>query len=828
MGHPDTSVKGAGSVISRIGLSLVFTLVLTWSSLMAQPPGMGSSGEPGRRGGSITGSVVDSMAHAPLEYANIVLFDGQTGAQVDGTISHKDGRFELARLPAGVFDIEIKFMGYHARRIQDIRLAPPGMAVDLGTIGLRRAVIALDEIEVSAEKPDMVFKIDKKVINVDKQIAARSGTAVDVLENVPSITVDIEGNVSLRGSSSFTVLIDNRPTVLEPNEVLQQIPASTIDNIEIITNPSAKYDPDGVSGIINIITKKSKQGGVSGIVNLNGGLDYTYGGDFLVSYRRDNINAYLGMDYSRRESPGTVKTENRTRSDTVTSFVNSAGDSRWTRRRYNGKAGIEIGFTPRDLLSLEGRGGRTSWGRNADERFEEWMEPGDGHSRYGSHSESERTGDFYQGSMDLQHRFDDNGHELLGKAVVVRYEGDEESKTELLDAGSSITSGRRTYEDGPSTRLRFDLDYTLPLNEERRFEAGFQSRFDRMKTTSKFSEYDTSSAGYEFRPEYSHTTEYERDIHAVYALYAGALGPVGYQGGLRTEYVDRRVTLVGQEAFALDRWDFFPTLHMSYEYSAGHQMMASYTRRIDRPRSWYLEPFITWSDAYNVRQGNPSLKPEYVDSYELGYQKHFGPSMVSLEAYYRLTHNKVERVQSVYEENVILHTVENVGKDYTFGAEVMLNLGVARWWNVNLMGNLYDYRIEGRLYGSDFAEESFNWRVRANNTFRLTGSTRLQINGFYNSPTASAQGEREGFSSTDMALRQDFMNRTLSLAVQVRDVFRTGKFEFTSEGPDFYSHREFKRKAPSVSLTLTYSFNNYKQKQEEPEDRDMFGGEEEF
>ena len=814
---------------SHIGLLAVLISVLTCSSLTAQPSGAGDRGASERRGGSIRGSVVDSVAQAPLEYANIILFDNQTGSQVDGTISHKDGHFEIAPLRPGTFDLEIKFMGFHAKRIEDVRLMPPEMAVDLGTIALRRAVIALDGVEVSAEKPDMVFKIDKKVINVDKQITARAGTAVDVLENVPSVTVDIEGNVSLRGSSSFTVLIDNRPTVLEPNEVLQQIPASTIDNIEIITNPSAKYDPDGVSGIINIITKKSKQGGISGIVNLNGGLDYKYGGDFLVSYRRENVNAYVGMDYNRRESPGKVGSERRTYRDTVASFVNSGGDSRWERTMYSGKTGVEIGLTPRDLLSLEARGGRRSWGRNADEDFDEWTVPGDDHNRYMSHGESERTGDFYQGSMDLQHRFDDDGHEVLGKAVVVRYDGDSESVTELLDTDKVLSSGRRSVEDGPSTRLRFDLDYTLPLNGDKRFEAGYQSRVDRSENASKFYEYDTLSVRYEFRPEFSHTTEYERDIHAIYALYAGALGRLGYQGGLRTEYVDRLVTLVGEdETFTIDRWDFFPTFHMSYGLAEGHQVMVSYTRRIDRPRHWYLAPFITWSDAYTVRRGNPSLKPEYIDSYELGYQKHFGPSMISLEAYYRLTHNKVERVQSVYQDNVILHTVDNVGKDYTFGTEIMLNLGLAKWWNINLMGNLYDYRVEGTLYDEDFSEESFNWRVRANNTFRLTKSTRFQVNGFYNSPTISAQGEREGFYLTDVGFRQDFMNRTLSAALQVRDIFRTGKFEFTSEGPDFYSHREFTRKSPSVTLTLTYNFNNYKPEREDTEDRDMFGGEEEF
>jgi outer membrane receptor protein involved in Fe transport len=814
-------------VTLRTGLMALFILTLGVGTLMAQPPGGNAQGEPGRGGGVITGSVVDSVAQAPLQYANIILFDQRTGSQVDGTISLKDGTFRLAPVRPGVFDLEIKFMGFSARRIEGIRVAPPDMGVDLGIIPLRRAVIALEEVEVAAERPDLVFKIDKKVINVDKQIAARGGTAVDVLENVPSVTVDIEGNVSLRGSSSFTVLIDNKPTILEPNEVLQQIPASTIDNIEIITNPSAKYDPDGVSGIVNVITKKTKQGGISGIVNLGGGLDYKYGGDFLVSHRTEKLNTYLGLDYNKREMPGTVDSENRTYRDTTASFINSSGTQRSERTRYSGKFGVEMNLSASDRFGIEAQAGRWAWGREANETFTETEDPG-GERRYLSTSELERTGDFYEATLDYRRDFDGDGHGISGRAVAIRYDGEEETKTELLDIDDAVSNGRRSVEHGPSDRLRFEVDYVLPLNEESSLEAGLQSRIDRMETNSEFYEYVPDSL-YVFRPEFSHSTEYQRDIHSAYVLYAGSLGRLGYQGGIRTEYVDRAMTLVGEdETFSIDRWDFFPTFHTSYEFSEGNQMMASYTRRIDRPRSWYLEPFLTWTDAYNVQQGNPDLKPEYIDSYELGYQKHFGPSMVSLEAYYRVTHNKTERVQSVYQDNVILNSVENVGKDYVFGSEVMLNLGLIKWWHISLMGNLYDYRVEGTLYDEDFSEESFNWRIRANNTFSVTKSTRLQFNGFYNSPTVRAQGEREGFYVADVAIRQDFLKRTLSLALQVRDVFRTGRFEFTSEGPGFYTHREFERKSPVVRLTLTYNFNNYKPEREIEEDRDLFGGEEEF
>jgi outer membrane receptor protein involved in Fe transport len=805
---------------------LCVTAALVAGTAAAQPVERGA--RAGAGGSAITGRVIDGVGKAPLEYANVILFDAADSAQVDGTITAKDGAFRLAPVRPGVYDLEIKFMGFQAKRIEDIRLKPQEQA-DVGVVSLDRAVISLEAVEVSAEKPDLVFKIDKKVINVDKQIAARGGTAVDVLENVPSVTVDIEGNVSLRGSSSFTVLVDDKPTVLEPSEVLQQIPASTIENIEIITNPSAKFDPDGVSGIVNVITKKGQPGGTSGIVNLNGGLNYTYGGDFLLSRKGGKVNTYLGLNYNRRESPGSSRSLSKTMSDTLESIIESSGDSRWKRIMYSGKAGLEINPSLSDFLSFEGEGASRTWGRNSNENFDEWTTPGDDHDIHRSHNESERGSDSFQGSAYYRHGFDTDGHQLTARAVFTHEKGDEESETELRDRLGATTSGRRSTEDGPENQVRLKADYTLPFDKERKFEAGYDGRFDRSRTDSKFCEFVPDSAGYVFRPEYSHTTEYERDIHALYALYAGGWGKLGYQAGIRTEYVDRLVRLEGEgESYSTDRWDFFPTLHLSYRYSEGNQLMASYTRRIDRPRSWYLEPFLTWSDAYNVRQGNPSLKPEYIDSYEMGYQKDFGANMVSVETYYRVTHNRTERVESVYQDNVLLHSVDNVGKDYTFGSDVMVNLTPVKLWNLSLMGNLYDYRVKGVLYDEPFSEESFTWRIRANNTFKVTGSMRIQVTSFYNSRRVSAQGDRKGFYSTNLGVRQDFMKRTLSLSLQVRDVFRNGRYRFTSEGPGFYNRNEFRRRSPSVWLTLTYNFNNYKPEREVPEEGERFEGIDEF
>ena len=312
-------------------------------------------------------------------------------------------------------------------------------------------------------------------------------------------------------------------------------------------------------------------------------------------------------------------------------------------------------------------------------------------------------------------------------------------------------------------------------------------------------------------PEYTHAAEYMRDIHSAYTMYSGEWGRLGYQGGLRGEYTNRRIEIVDEnERFTINRWDFFPTVHFSYKPADKHQLSASYGRRIQRSNSWFLRPVLTWVDAYTVTMGNPDLKPEYIDSYELGYQRTFGKHLFSLGAYYRITHNKVERVRSVYEAGVILQSVENVGTDYTFGAECMLNVDTWKWWNVNLMSNFYDYRVTGELYGAAFSRQSFTWTARFNNTFRIGGSTRIQLNGNYNGPTISSQGRVENTFRVDGAVRQEFLDKRLSIILQVRDIFHTDGYEYTWEGSDFYYSGSTSRNAPIVMLTLDYNFNNYK------------------
>ncbi|MEO0077874.1 MAG: outer membrane beta-barrel family protein, partial [candidate division WOR-3 bacterium] len=351
--------------------------------------------------------------------------------------------------------------------------------------------------------------------------------------------------------------------------------------------------------------------------------------------------------------------------------------------------------------------------------------------------------------------------------------------------------------------------YSLPLRIEDKFEAGVQAALHRARSESRVWEYDTVVDSFRYRPEYSPTVTYADNVTAVYAQYAGKSSELGFQPGLRVEYSDRLVSS-GSGEYRFRRWDYFPTMHLSYELPAHQQVMASYTRRIERPRGWELWPFESRQDAYNVRRGNPDLKPEITDAFEAGWQMPLGASRVSVEGYYRITHDKIERLRSVYEPGVILHTAANVGADYSLGSELLLDLQLLRWWRMNLSGDIYDYRITGRYKDQDFSNSSFNWSGRLANDFSLPTQTRIQLNLRYESPKATAQGRDAGRLMSETAVRQQFFNRQLSVAFQVRDLMGAGGFESTSEGSQFYNYFRLRQQSPTISLNLTWNFNNYR------------------
>lgn len=783
---------------------LVVLLLFVVQSLYSQP-----SIETERVPYIVTGKVIDKYSGKPMEYSTVVLLSPVDSSQVDGIATDVDGTFKITTKNGGKYILHVGFIGYNSYQ-KEINIEENSRHLDVGEIMLIPRTENIDEVVVTANEHSVEYQIDKKVVHVSEQYTAISGTAVDILENVPSIQVDIEGNVSLRGNSNFTVLIDDRPTVLDANEALQQIPAGMIKDIEIITNPSAKYDPEGTAGIINIVTKKRSLEGISGIAHLDVGLDDKYGGDFLLNYRNEHYNVFVGGDITDRTYPGSRRTENFTYG-TDTTYLTQDGTHRRGWKRYSARAGFEWFPNDKNTLTLSGRFGTRGHEGTTNATFKEWSTANPVKEVYESDEYGDRAGNYFALNSEYSRQFSSKKHKLDVQLMLYQRKGESKSVNTLLNASNEITNGQKSLEGGPSQGLRYRVNYNHPFSEKLRVEAGAQGRLRDSEEWNEVYYYDLVNENYEIQPLFSHTSNYARSIHAGYALMSGELNNFGYQLGFRSEYTYRDIRMENvDDVFNINRWDYFPTVHFSYQLPKDHQLMASYSRRIDRPRGWYLEPFYTWSDAYNIRRGNPGLIPEYINSYELGYQKKLNKNSFSLELYYRTTENRIEGIRSVYDENVMLRTYENVGTDYSLGTEVMFNVNLFKWWETSLTGNFYDYRVKGELEDVSFDKHSFTWSSRWSHIFNIAENTRLQINPSYRSPELEAQEKEAGFFYMHGAVRQSFYDNKLNLTLQVRDIFSTGKHESTIDTDSFYNYRLYEHKAPMIMLNVTWRINNYK------------------
>jgi outer membrane receptor protein involved in Fe transport len=796
--------------------------------------------DPSSKSGKIRGVILDNTTNEAVEYATIALYKESDSSLVTGTISDFTGHFKIDDLEFGSYYLKISFIGYENKITNSFTLSEGNDNQNLGEIYIVSLAEELEEFEVLGEKKAIEYRIDKKIINVDKQITSEGGTAVDVLENNPSIQVDVEGNVTLRGSSGFTVLIDGRPTILEPSDILRQIPSSSIENIEIITNPSAKYNPDGATGIINIITKKSPFEGLSGIANVTAGRFGEFGADIQLNYRVNKFNFILSADYDKRYRPAYTTNNRLTFKNDTTTYLDAYGNTDRERLTSRISGGIEYEPTKNDFVAVSAGYGSWKMNSNSTIRYDEYTDPLYFDFSFNSVDQVLRGGDYFEIDGYYQHVFPKKEkntlipdslssaerkgfrakteHKLKFEVNYQYRNIDEESTNQLSSLENELFAATKNIENGPSESYQYNLDYTLPLRKEDKLEAGLQYRMGTSVDNTELWLFNNSTGIIEQIPAFSNSIDYFRNIGSAYLIYAGVQKKFGYQLGIRTEYTDRKIAVGDTATYTIDRWDYFPTIHLSYDLGNDQQIMASYSRRIERPRSWWLEPFVTWQDAYNVRQGNPSLKPEYIDSFDFGYIKEFGNNFFSLEGYYRVTHNVVSRVQSIYIADVLLTKPENVGEDYSLGIEAMLSLRLTKWWNMDISGNLFNYRMDGELIYStnegDVAEkldrESTNWNSRLNNTFSLWKNGVFQLNSRYNSASINAQGTSEGFFTLDAAFKVSFFEKSLTANLQARNLLGTAVREYSVEGFDFNSYYKYEPRYPSVSLTLAYRFNNFK------------------
>jgi len=804
--------------IVRTGNILALLLITGIMAIKAQGPNT-SAGAEATAGGYVTGVIQDSSARGPIEYATVGLFRQSDSTLVNGTVTDQSGAFMLKGIPNGQYYLEASFIGYNKKIIR-VFLTSQSHAVDVGLVGLHLNVTQIADVQIVAQNPRVEYKIDKKVVNISQDLTATGGSLVNALENTPSIQVDVEGNVTLRGSGNFQLLIDGKPSVIQGSEGLQQIPSTAVQSVEIITSPSAKYDPDGDAGIINVIMKKQKTTGIGGVINASIGTRNKYTADFLINFRKKKINYFVGGEYANFEFHNRGEGEKRTYSGDSATYQTSNVNGVFHRQAFNLKTGFDYTISDNSTLSLSGGVGKRSMSRDFMSRNHWYDEPFAKDSFYRENSLSKDEDRFYNLNLDFLKKYSEKDHSLQASAYFSASTEDEtdedvirrtNDRYELVGQQPART---RSGENNSESELRLELDYIRPLGKGK-LETGLQSRWDMDKGDYVYEDYLPLGNEWVYNDTISNSLNYLNAMQSAYGIYNGPLGKFEYQAGLRAEYDYRRLEqITSSENFVYNKFHFFPSFYIIRKLSDVHQFQFTYTRRIHRPNEWQLNPFKQFRGSNNVVYGNPALKPEFTNSFELNYQHTLKKGFVSLETYYRGTTGKITQISGIdmlSGKQVFTNTSINADRDHSLGIELMANLDITKWWSVNVTGNLFRYQLDGKVEGEDVTSVSTTWNTNYSTMFKLGDNTRIQLMGFYNGPSKTLQGKRDGFFVTNAAIRRDFMKKKLTVSLNARDIFATGKWSFTSEGSSFYTYNRFSREAPVVTLNLSYRINNYRQ-----------------
>ncbi len=823
--------------IKIILVGLIIMLSTTGIVLSQVPPPRTNPGLSNvTKNGKIKGKIIDAETKEVMEYANVAVYRQQDSKLITGGITNATGDFEISELAPGEYYVEANFIGFAMTKVKDVKISPNLTTVDMGTIELAVDRTRVEEVEVVAERNRVEYKIDKKVINVTNDINAAGGSAVTVLENTPSVEVDIDGNVSLRGSTSFTVLIDGRPSVLSGSDALKQIPSSAIQNIEIITNPSVKYDPDGMAGIINVVMKKNVLAGINGIVNVNLGTGEKYGADVLVNYKTKKYNILFGANWNDNTDYGKMKSTRETYSADTINYLTTDGRRDQTRAGQTIKGGFDYYFTDNTSVNASAELGQFNFDAIGGGNLHEYQDPANIDIYFIQNNNSGRNNNFISANTSFLTKFDEDGtHKLEGSFNYRNRDGlsnetiDEQLADENYNPTDTYLSRIITSEDDISNDYRLKLDYTRPMNEGAKFEAGLQSRIESETEDFKFTEYDPVGDSFVDNPLYTSNMIFREAIHAIYSTYSGNIKAIQYVLGLRGEYTNRVIDHQSADSkkYELDRFDYFPSAHFSYKLVDNSEFMASYSRRINRPDGRDLDPFPNYINQYTIRIGNPELKPEYTDSYEFSYMRKYGSSFVSLETFYRTTNDLMTRIQK-QEGDIMYMTMDNLNRDQSLGGEIMGNINATKWLLINASFSLYNYKLMGDVSGQSVDKESTNYSGRLNGTVKFSSDSRFQLTGFYRGPSVSAQGEMKGMAFANLSYRQDFMKKKLSATLSVRDVFGTMKMEGSSSGDGFKSTFKMQREPRVLMLTLSYKINNYKMDRQAPTDQQGGGMEDAF
>ena len=795
---------------------LITIVIMTCSHLRAQ---------------SIKGVVIDQLEGAPLEYSSVALFNVTDSTLVSGTVSDIQGAFLIDNFKPGSYYLTIQFVGYDTRYINNLEITGNQM-LDFGEVALAANQKLLDEIQISGEKATSYHKIDRQIFDAGQFQSSQGGTATDVIRNLPAVNVNAEGDITVRGAGGFVVLLNGRPVQSSPSLLLNQLPANAIENVEVITAPSAKYDPEGKAGIINIITKKGATDGLFVQVNAKVGLpsieDYDnadtaprYGADFSMSYRKNKWDFSLGGSYLRNDISG------RRVGDVYTIIGNkytrfpSDGERSFDEYSFSGRFTIDYQANERNNLSLGFYAGERSKDRTADilyyDNYGVDLSENDTlyNLQYYNPNLRIRRGDFVLGSIDYTHKFKDESQ--LSSSVLYEYTMLGGPTTNLnLSWPTLLDTLQDQYNtnDNPLHGVRVSLDYVKPIKIGK-LEAGYQYRHLDHTGDFFYEERVIGTNQWNLIPEFSSSVDLTRQIHSVYAQLGGKAGRLEYSAGLRTEVMDRSLRLKNQTIDSTYNYDFvqlYPSANLLYDAGAGLKMKAAYSRRVERTTTFKMNPFPEREHSETFEQGDPNLLPEFIDIVELGLIKDFGNNSAYATGYFQHVENLINRVNTVYNDTILNRIYSNVGVANSLGLEIGVELNPFDWWQIFAGTNIYNYRIAGEFDNRPVETQSTIYSITANTTFKISPTLNVQWNLNYFSDRNTAQGEDSRYLSPNLTVRKTFWDNKLAATIQWLNMdmgwLPTNEQRITTwRENEFFTTTNYIYEVDVVMLNLSYTFN---------------------
>lgn len=746
------------------------------------------------------GTVVDASNSEPLPNAVVLL--NTANAEPIQTVTDFDGVFHLDGPQAGV-TIEVRFIGFEDAIISNYTVS--GNTVNLGEISLKAISTNLTEVEITAERSTVEFRMDKRVFNVGADISSTGMGALDVLNNVPSVNVDIEGSVSLRGNSGVQILINGKPSVLadEGSNALGSITADMIESIEVITNPSAKYQAEGTSGIINIILKKEEKRGLNGSISLNTGYPNNHSIGGSINFRTEDFNFFTQFGAGYRTYPNYGQTRSFNSSDSTTIESSSYGDK--NEQFYNITIGTDYYINDFNTITLSGSLAYEFEENPSSTDFYLYDGQGNLTSAYSRYETTSALNPKYRYDLQYEKQFrDDKDHKLLFSTLGNFFGKDQTSEfTNEYELGAVQNADQRTATDFYQTDYTFKLDYTDPLNDFFSLEAG--SMYEINDVGNNYSVSNYSGGSWLADSSLTNDFTYLQKVFGIYGTLAYERESWGLKVGLRAENTDLITRLETTEQENTQYYtNLFPSFHAHYKFSNAFSLQAGYSQRIYRPRLWDLNPFFNIQNNYNIRTGNPLLQPEYADSYELTGV--FIQPKYSLNAslYYLYTTNVMERV-SYYEDGVNITKPINVGTRDKVGIEVNGKYTVNSWFNMHGDFNYGWFQRNGEFENQSFDFTNHQWSTKITTAFSLPAGVELEITSNYNSSVQTVQGTTSGFGFIDAGVRKTFLNGKIVVNAAVRDIFASRIRETVIDTPDYYLFQSSKR-GRFITLGISYGF----------------------